>query len=88
MAAINPATLYRESSGSLTMLIANFAIGASPGDTWDTNNTNIVAAWAAGQTGSQTGTCVSCNFSGDTLTFGGGVSVTMPAFQCIVLARC
>jgi hypothetical protein len=88
MAAKTPTTLYRESIGSLTMHIANFAIGAAPGDTWTSAIPGVVGAFASGQTGTQTGTVVSCTTtSAGVITFGGGVSVTMPAFQCFILSR-
>ena len=47
--ALTPTTLRRESMGSLTLFIANFASvsSAAAGDTWSTGLPNIVNAWAS-----------------------------------------
>ena len=89
MAAITPTTIYQESLGSLKAHICTFANGASPGDTWTSGIPGIMFAATNGQAGTQTGAIVSCNFVTSTgvLTFGGGVSVTCPAFDCIVLSK-
>ena len=89
MSAITPTNIYQESVGSLKANIATFAIGATPGDTWTSSISGIMFAAVSGQAGTQTGAIVSCNIVSATsiITFGGGVSVTMPAFDCLVLSK-
>jgi hypothetical protein len=88
MSVITATNVYQESAGSMKAHICTFAIGAAPGDTYVSSIPNIMFAVAQGQTGTQTGTCVSCTFGTDSvITFGGGVSVTMPAFTLMVLSK-
>ena len=47
MAAVTPATLSRESTGSLTMFIATFANTVDQGDTWSSGIKGIVAVIAS-----------------------------------------
>jgi hypothetical protein len=86
MAAITPSNIQIESAGSTRMHLATFAVGSSPNDTWASGIDGIVFACAQG-IGSATGANVSASFSTTTLTFGGGVSVTQPAFVCMVLSK-
>ena len=47
MAAETPATVWRHSIGSLSLVIANFSGGtADDADTWASGMTGIVAFWA------------------------------------------
>jgi hypothetical protein len=52
MAAITPATLQRESVGSMTLHIAQFAAitSGATGDTWATGIDGIVSVWATATT--------------------------------------
>lgn len=88
MGAITPSTIYEESLGSLKCHLATFAIGSSPGDTWTSSIPGIVFTSAEG-VGSDTGANVCSTFATATtiITFGGGVSVTQPAFTCMVLSK-
>ena len=86
MGAINPTAIQQESAGSMKAHIATFAIGSAPGDTWASGIEGIVFAVAQG-IGSATGANVTCSFSGETITFGGGVSATQPAISCLVLSH-
>lgn len=45
--ALTVASLQRESVGSLTLFIANFASVSSAGDTYSSGLPNIVSAWAS-----------------------------------------
>lgn len=77
MGALTPTTLRRESMGSLTMFIANFAAVTSgaAGDTWATGlGKNIISAWAAGTTGGSAGIAVS--FANGTVTMCPGVGAS------------
>jgi hypothetical protein len=89
MSAITATNVYQESAGSMKAHICTFAIGAAPGDTYVSSIPNIMFSVAQGQTGTQTGTCVSSTFdnTNSVITFGGGVSATMPAFTLLVLSK-
>ena len=51
MAAITPSAVYRESLGSLTLIIATLAIGSNS-DTYTVDiNSPVVAFWAQSQAG-------------------------------------
>ena len=71
MAPITPATLYRESVGSLTLHIANFAATTDNADTWDSNIPGILSVMAcqADTAGTPAATGSGASFSGDTITF-------------------
>ncbi len=61
MAAKTPETIFRESLGSLTLIIGQFdgattANSLDDGDTWTTNIPNPVAAWATGTNAPTTNT--------------------------------
>lgn len=86
MGAITPATLLRESVGSMVIFIAHFATATSgaTGDTWATGlGNNIIGAWAVATTAGATG--VSCSFSGGTVTINPEAGST--GVNCYVLAR-
>jgi hypothetical protein len=70
-AAITPSTTYRESLGSLTLIIAKFANTLDTGDTWDSGIPGIVAHWAVATDvpGTQTNSGVAVSESSDTFTF-------------------
>ena len=51
MAAITPTTVYRESVGSMTLLIANLTVGSNS-DTWTIDkNDPVVSFWAQSAAG-------------------------------------
>lgn len=68
MAAITPATLIRESIGSKTLLIANFAATADTGDTWTTGLAGITSVMAcqADASGTQASTGAGASFVAST----------------------
>ena len=88
MAAISPSNIYQESCGSLKAHICEFTIGSSPGDTWTSSIPGIMFTCAQG-IGSETGANICSKFAASTtiITLGGGVSVTHPAFTCLVLSK-
>ena len=69
MAAITPATVLRESVGSMTLFIAQFAaITSGTGDTWATGLGNtIVGVWAVASTAGA-GKAMAASWSGGTIT--------------------
>jgi hypothetical protein len=91
MAAITPSNILVESAGSTRMHVATFVAASSPGDIWTSGIQGVVFACAQG-IGSATGANVSASFSATNatstnITFGGGVSVTQPAFVCMILSK-
>jgi hypothetical protein len=71
MAAVTPSTTYRESCGSGTLIIANFAATTDDGDTWASGIEGIVSVMAcqADTAGTATSTGAGASFSGKTVTF-------------------
>lgn len=51
MAAITPSAVYRESLGSLTLMIATLTIGSNSDTYVIANNSPVLAFWAQSQSG-------------------------------------
>ena len=72
MSAITPATLVRESNGSLTLHIADFTTAFADGDTWASGLPNVVGKWAnvtSGMSASLSSGAIMVTESGGTFTF-------------------
>jgi len=77
MAAKTPATIVRESAGSLTLHIADFTTAMDSGDSWASGLPNVVGFYATSTSGTSasigTGGIGVSNSSGTfTFLFGGG----------------
>ena len=70
MAAVTPSTTQRESNGSLTLTIANFANTTDNGDTWASGIEGILSVMAcqADASGVQAATGAGASYSGSTIT--------------------
>ena len=68
MAAITPASIVRESVGSMTLHVAQFAAitSGATGDTWSSGIDGIVGAWAVATTAGARS--LSTSWSGSTIT--------------------
>ena len=86
MAAVTPATLTRESVGSLTLHIATFASVDS--STWKSGLPNAIAYWASAQS-SVAGDISVIATSGDTgTTFTMSTRLAAGKIDLFVLSRC
>lgn len=87
-----PTTVQRESCGSMTFTIGNFAAGATSLDQWVSGIPGILTAWSD-LTVSATATVTNGNgivslLSGSNIVFRFDTNgETMPAFQCMVLSK-
>jgi hypothetical protein len=78
MAAVTPATVLRESVGSMTLFIAQFAAitSGATGDTWATGLGNtIVGAWAVATTAGA-GKALTTSFLSGTVTVNSEIGAT------------
>jgi hypothetical protein len=87
--AVTPATIVRESVGSLTMHIATFAAGGS--SSWNSGLPNAIAYWAncgsgegVGVVAIQTNNSAGVSFN---MTGGGGAEVADDIYTLYVLSR-